>query len=157
MGYHAVARQRNYFIAVHKAQGQFLQSPKTVYDNVASLLAGCRDVDVASLFWETDEVELRVERLSSSPKASSVGVSFEEQLSAFERGNLKKYRAKWDSLEKPKQQAVYVLNQNPDKHPSMTLGTPIVPFYPFCLGSPYYIKQNSRKRVSLLFRVYWRT
>ena len=122
VGYFAVSRPRNYWVLAHKGEAHFLQPVAEVYEKISNQLSHYRDVTIEHLFWESDPSELRRERLGSSSKSQEPkdGHSWQNQLSSFERKTLEKYMEQWRSTHDSMEEAVFVLNQNPDVHRSWT-------------------------------------
>ena len=129
MGYHAVSRERNFHLCLHKRFGRWVNDPAEIYEAISSRLRDCKDVLIEDLFWERDEKELRHEMLSSvtysrmkelneSPPSACDLSDWSGVLTTWEAQNLKKYEKMWIERYSDLADAVFVLNQNPEKHKS---------------------------------------
>lgn len=131
MGFFSVTRERQYLMLVHKKRGRFLRDPVEVFNRISSKLRMNRDVVVGSLFWETNASALRDEVLSSLTPArlsedsllNEGATDWTPFLNAWEANNVQKYTELWLQQHPNLDEAVFVLNQNPDKRKSMSSKT----------------------------------
>lgn len=124
VGFHAVARERFYFLLVHKKFGHFVADPEHIYDIIAGDLSADESILVDTLFWETDPTELKREILNSHTASRSSSEYDESDWTHFltptERSWLEDYTAQWQERYSDMKDAVFVLNQNPQYHKTWT-------------------------------------
>ena len=121
LGYHAVSRERNYFLLVHRKKGCFIGDPRQVYKAIAERLETSQEVTIDALFWERDENELRQEALASMTPNRAKGIEkthedWSQYLTEWEQKGLKEYSKQWLKRHGNFKDAVFVLNQNPEHH-----------------------------------------
>ncbi len=115
LGFYAVSRQRYYFLLVHKRKGVFIQDPCILYDKIKQHFDGQTAVLIKDLFWQTNEEELKAERLAScvGKRLSSGDSSWAGLLTSWESKNLETYTKNWlDAHGNSLEDAVFVLSQN---------------------------------------------
>ena len=97
LGFHAVSRNRNFHLLVHKAKGQFISNPQELYESIAKMLRPNKEVTLEALFWEQDPDELRREVLGSltakrlnelkDQDIDSIGTDWTRFLTSWEQEN----------------------------------------------------------------------
>ena len=130
LGFHAVSRERNYHLLVHKKFGKFVGDPSALYARMSEKLEVYTDLTLDSLFWESDPDELKKELLSSLSakrlQQSDNGheLDFRSMLTNWERAQLDSYEKQWvEKHGSSMQDAVFNLSQSASQHKSWTCAT----------------------------------